>query len=131
MIKINWNEVENFKNLMMRQGLTNAHEFTVLILYHGKRDSERMHVQLENLEPTLFDIETNRRVRGVYIYDLECKRMFLKFCDTHQVNALETAPSSGHPHVLLEFNGMSPEGKDVWVDITEAALQNYLSSTGV
>ena len=126
MIKINWSDVDNFQSLMQRQGIPDAQEFSIIILYNGKRDSERHQVKLSSIQNALFDISDNKQVRGVYVYDLECKRVFLRFLSTNQVNTLETAPASGHPQVLLGFGDMTPEGRDVWLDITEAALQQYL-----
>lgn len=127
MIKIDWGEVENFKLLMNREGVSDSQEFSIIILYHGKRDSERRAIKLANIESALFEISDNGQIRGLYVYDLECKRVFLRFCSDNQVNNLETAPASGHPYVLREFGGMTPECRDVWVDITEAALQQYLT----
>lgn len=127
MIKINWNEVDNFKNFMLRQGASDSLELSIIILYHGKRDSERLQIKLGSIGPALYNISENNHVRGVYIYDLECKKAFLRFCSANKVNNLETVPVSGHPNILLEFNGMTPECKDVWLDITEAALQQYLT----
>lgn len=127
MIRIDWGEVENFKSQMLREGVSDSQEFSIIILYHGKRDSERRAIKLASIEPALFEISDNTLIRGLYVYDLECKRVFLRFCSNEQINNLETAPASGHPHVLRDFGGMTPECRDVWLNITEAALQQYLT----
>ena len=126
MIKINWSDVENFQGLMQRQGVAESQEFSIIILYNGKRDSERYQVKLSSIQTTLWDISADKQVRGVYVYDLECQRAYLRFLSKNQVSTLEVAPASGHPQVLLEFGNMTPESRDVWLDITEAALQQYL-----
>ena len=131
MIKIVWTEVTNLKSLLKRQGQNDSYELVVMVLYHGSSDSSRIQVELGNLEDLLFGIESDRRVRGVWLYDTDLQRPFLRFQEAEHVNALETVPSSGHPNVILDFNKMSPGARRVWVDITYSKLQQHLSTIGV
>jgi hypothetical protein len=131
MIKINWTEVSNLKTLLQRQGATSGFELVVMILYHAKLESDRIRVQLEDLEGLLFSIESDRRVRGVFLYDVEIKKPFLRFREPELVSPLESIPNSGHPDVVLEFGKMSPEARDVWMEITYVQLLQHLQTTGV
>ena len=131
MIKINWAEVSKLKSLLKRQGEEDTYELVVMILYHNSQDSDRIQVALEQLEQLLFSLESDRRVRGLFLYDLELQRPFLRFQEAEQVNALETVPSSGHPGVIRDFNEMPPEARQVWVDITYSKLLQHLNTTGV
>jgi len=131
MIKINWTEVSNLKTLLQSQGATSNFELVVMILYHSQTESDRVRVQLEDLDGLLFSIESDRRVRGVFLYDTEIKKPFLRFREAEQVSSLEITPDSGHPNVVLEFNKMSPEARDVWVEITYVKLLQHLQTTGV
>lgn len=130
MIKINWTEVTNLKTLLQRQGATDEFELVVMILYHAKQESDRMRVQLDDLEELLFSIESDRKVRGVFLYDIDIKKPFLRFREDENVSPLESIPNSGHPNVILEFGKMSPEARDVWMEITYAKIQQHLT-TGV
>ena len=131
MIKINWAEVSNLKSLLKRQGQDDAYELVVMILYHNNQDSDRIQVALDQLEQLLFTLESDRRVRSLFLYDLDLQRPFLKIQEAEQVNALETVPNSGHPSVVRDFNEMPPEAKQVWVEITYSKLLQHLNTTGV
>lgn len=128
MIKINWTEVANLKTLLKRQGATKGFELIVMILYHAQQESDRIRIQLDNLEELLFSIESDRNVRGIFLYDLDIKKPFLRWREEERINPLETIPHSGHPNIILEFNDMPVMAKKVWVEITYVQLQQYLNT---
>jgi hypothetical protein len=126
MIRINWSEVEATREQLLRDGATKSFEMVVIVFYHSKSECDKIQVRLGQLEESLFTIANNNDVKGVYLYDVEMKKPYLKCEEQERANALERVPSSGHPNVLLEFNQMHPEGRGVWVDITIVSLQYYM-----
>ncbi len=126
MIRINWSEVEAAKNRLSRDGATGSFQMVIIILYHSKSSADRKQIKLGELEASLFAIASDQDVKAVFLYDIEMKKPYLKCEAIEHANVLETVPLSGHPGVLLEFDNMSPQGRDVWVDITLAELQHYV-----
>ncbi len=130
MIRINWDEVEATKAKLFREGATDAFEMVVVILYHTKSKCERIQIRLGQLERSLFDLGDDHNVKGIFLYDIGMKRPYLKCEAPERVNILETVPNSGHPNILLDFNQMSPEGREVWVEIALSRLQHYIHNPG-
>lgn len=127
MIKINWSEVEATKAKLFRDGATDAFEMVVIVLYYTKSECDKIQIKLGQLEESLFDLGGDQDVKGIFLYDIEMKKPYLKCEEPDRVSALETVPNSGHPNILLEFNRMSPAGRSVWVEIALSRLQHYIS----
>lgn len=126
MIKIDWGEVEDTKERLRREGATNSFQMVIIVLYHSKSGADRVKIRLEQLEAELFSVANNSDVKSIFLYDVEMKKPYLKCEEADRANILETVPQSGHPQILLEFDEMPPEGRDVWLDITLAEVQHYL-----
>lgn len=126
MIRINWTEVEATKAKLLREGASDAFELVVIVFYYTKSKCEKTKIRLDQLERFLFDLEDNQDIKGIFLYDIEMKKPYLKCEEPNHVSALETVPNSGHPNVLLDFNKMSPEARDVWLEIAVSNTQHYL-----
>jgi len=127
MIRINWSEVESVKTQLLRGGATDSHEMTVIIFYHNRSDCDKLQIQLAELEEALFDIGSNHNVKGLFLYDLAMKKPYLKCEEVDRASALESVPLSGHPSVVTSFGKMSPEARDVWIEIAIAQQQHYVN----
>ena len=130
MIRINWDEVEATKAKLFREGATNAFEMVVVILYHSRSECEKIQIRLGQLERSLFDLGDDQNIRGLFLYDVHMKQPYLKCEAPDRASILETVPNSGHPNILLDFHDMSPEGRDVWLEIALSRLQHYMSFQG-
>jgi len=130
MIKINWDEVEAAKTKLFREGATDAFEMMVVVMFHSRSECEKIQVRLGQLEQSLFDLGENQNIRGIFLFDIAMKHPYLKCESPDRINVLETVPSSGHPNILLDFNKMSPEGRDVWLEIALSRLQHYMTYQG-
>lgn len=130
MIRINWDEVEATKAKLFREGATEAFEMVVVVLYHTRSECDKIQIRLGQLEKSLFDLGDDNNVRGVFLFDVAMKHPYLKCEEPERANHLETVPNSGHPNILLDFKSMSPEGRDVWVEIALSRLQHYISHQG-
>jgi len=127
MIRINWTEVEATKNKLLREGATSSLEMVVMILYHSHSEVNKIEITLDQLEESLFDICNDKDVKSIFLYDAQIKKPYLK-CEAHtRVSALERVPNSGHPNIIAELQGMSPEARDVWHQIAIASAQYYIS----
>lgn len=127
MIKIDWSEVDATKNRLLQSGMTDSYEMMIIVFYHNRIDCDKIQVRLANLEEAFFEIGSNESVKGIFLYDITMKRPFYKCQEPDRVSALESVPNSGHPHVLTDFGSMSPEARDVWVEIAIAQQQHYVS----
>jgi len=127
MIRINWSEVESVKTQLLRGGAADTLEMIVIIFYHNRSDCDKLQIKLEQLEEVLFDVGSNQNVKGVFLYDLAMKKPYLKCEEVDRTSALESVPLSGHPNVVTEFGKMSPEARDVWVEIAIAQQQYYVN----
>lgn len=131
MIKINWVEVEATKAKLFREGATEAFEMVVVVLYYNRSECEKIQIRLGQLESSLFDLGDDQDIKGIFLFDLGMKHPYLKCEAPERANVLETVPNSGHPNVLLDFHTMSPEGRNVWLEIAFSRLQHYISYQGV
>lgn len=127
MIRINWDEVEAIKNQLLSKGATYALELVVIVFYHNKPDSDKIQIYLGQLEESLYQIGEDANVKSVFLYDITLKKPYLKCEEPDRVSALESVPNSGHPDVLAEFGKMSPEARDVWVEIAMSQQQHYVA----
>jgi hypothetical protein len=128
MIKINWSQIKNLKSLLLRQGYTDESDVMVMIMYRHHMESQRTSVKLAKLDQLLFDIESNPRVVGIYLFDSEFKKPLWRMREMNHQDLLENTPLSGHPSVLKEFTNMVPEQRDVWVEIALAQASKYLTT---
>lgn len=131
MVKINWSEVEATKDQLLRSGATDSFEMMIIVFYHSKHDCDRVQVRLANLEQALFDIVANSDVKGVFLYDAAMKKPYYKAQEADRVSELETAPVSGHPSVLAEFDKMTPEARDVWLEISMSQQAHHVQGVTV
>ena len=129
-VKINWNDVEATKVRLFREGATEAFEMVVIVLYHTKSECDKIPIRLGQLERSLFDLGDDQNIKSIFLYDISMKQPYLKCEALERVNILETVPNSGHPNILLEFNEMSPEAREVWVEIALSRLQHYIHHSG-
>ncbi|MEE8113312.1 MAG: hypothetical protein V3T23_03050 [Nitrososphaerales archaeon] len=127
MIRINWREVEDTRTRLLRDGATDSLEMVVLFLYHNKSDCDKVQIQLGQLQKSLFELSSNEFIKGIFLYDLAVKKPYLKCEEPDRVSIVEAVPSSGHPNVIAEFGKMSPEAKDVWLEIAMSQQQHYVS----
>jgi hypothetical protein len=127
MIKINWAEVHAAKTKLFSDGETNSFEMVIIVLYYSKSECDRIQITLDQLEQALFDIGSNRDVKGVFLYDIDLKKPYLKCEEPDRANVLESVPNAGHPNVVKEFNEMTAEARDVWAKITIANVQHDVS----
>lgn len=127
MIKIDWSEVEATKDRLLRSGMTDSYEMMIIVFYHDKLGCDKIQIRLANLEQALFDIGSDENVKGIFLYDVTMRKPFFKCQEPDRVSALEAVPNSGHPNVLLDFRDMSPEARDVWLEIAIAQEQHYAS----
>lgn len=127
MIKINWSEVQATKERLLRDGATKSFEMIVIVLYYTKSECDKLQITLGELESVLFDLGGNDDIKGVFLYDIDMKKPYLKCEEPERVNSLETVSNSGHSNILLEFNNMSAEGRDVWLEIAMSKLQHYIN----
>ena len=103
----------------------------LLIFERGKAGAQRIKVKLGKLDRLLFDAESNPKVVGVFLFDSEVKRPLWKLDRKQQVDSFEDIPDTGHPNIVRDFGSMSPEKRDIWVDMTVASIQQYLSANEV
>ena len=127
MVRINWEDVTATKEKLFRDGATDAFELTIVVFYYSKSECDKVHIHLGQLEEALFDIVDDQNVKGIFLFDAQIQKPYLRCEGPDRVNALESVPSTGHPNILLEFDKMSQEGRDVWIEITLAGLQHYIS----
>ena len=131
MIKINWAQVKSLKANLLRRGYTKDTDLLVMVFYRGKVDSERIKVKLEKLDTILFAAESNTSVNGIFVFDTDAKQPLWRVREEEVSNALEHVPSSGHAGVIRDFSNMSPEQRDVWIDITEASIMQHIAQNEV
>lgn len=128
-LRINWDEVSALKTRLMRSGATHNFELVIIVFYNTKAECDKIKVKLSQLERSLFDIGDNRDVSGVFLYDVQIRHPYWK-CERMESNpASENIPSSGHSNVILEWNNMSRECRDVWFNITMQQLAQYMERT--
>jgi len=125
-IRINWVEVEATKTRLLHNGATNSFEMMIIVLYYSKSTCDKIQIKLGQLEAFLYDLGSDQNVKGIFLYDVEMKQPYLKCEEPNRVNILESVPNSGHPNILLEFNKMTTEARDVWTEIAFAELQHYV-----
>jgi len=127
MIRINWSEVEATKVRLLQSGATDSLEMIVIIFYHNKSDCNKIQIKLGQLEQALFDLGSNSEVKSIFLYDLAMKKPYLKCEEQERTSGLEAIPISGHHSIITEFGKMSPEAKDVWLDIAMSQQHHYVN----
>lgn len=127
MIRINWSEVEATKIKLLRGGATDSLEMIVIIFYHNKSDCDKLQIRLGQLEQVLFDLGSDDNIRGVFLYDIAIKKPYFRCEESERGSGIEAMPVSGHPNVIVEFGKMSPQAKDVWLEIAMSQQYHYIS----
>ena len=127
MIRINWSEVEATKFRLLQSGATDSLEMMVIVFYHNKSDCSKLQIKLGELEKVLFDLGSDENVRGVFLYDIGIKKPYFRCEESLRGSGIETVPVSGHPNVIIDFNKMSPEAKNVWLEITMSQQYHYVN----
>jgi len=126
MIKINWSEVEAVKVKLLQGGATDSLELLVIVFYHNTPSCDKINIQLGQIEKVLFELGSNDQVKGVCLYDITMKKPYFQCEEPTRINGLETIPNSGHHNIVLEFDKMSDEARDVWLEIALAQSQHYV-----
>lgn len=128
MIRIDWNEVEAAKSRLLQSGATEAMEMVIIVFYFNKLDSDKIQVRLGQLEKALWNLSSNRQVKGIFLYDATLTKPFLKCEAVEKTTGLgEVVPNSGHCSIVADFGKMSPEARDVWLEIAFSQQQHYVS----
>lgn len=128
MIRIDWSEVEAAKNRLLQSGATEALEMIVIIFYHDKMESDKIQIRLGQLEHVLFNLSSNKKVKGIFLYDSTMTKPYLKCEEAAKASGMsEEVPNSGHCSVVADFGKMSPEARDVWLEIAFSQQQHYVS----
>ena len=128
MLKIDWTQVKNLKDHLVRQGYTDDTDVAVMIVYRNKTESQQAKIKLGTLEKLLFEICNNSNIVGFYLFDAELKRPLWKIKEETNKNSVEPIPSSGHPSIIRDFKSMSPEQREVWLQMTLASLNQYITN---
>ena len=128
MLKIDWAQVKNLRAHLKRQGYTDESDVAIMILYRGNNESQRLKIKLKALEEILFEVGARPEVTGFYLFDAELKKPLWKLKEVDHSSSLESIPSSGHPSVILDFKSMTPDQRNVWVDMTTASIEQYVEN---
>lgn len=127
MIKIDWTQIKELKQSLISQGFNEQAILTIVISYQNISKVGKVQTELCMLENALFDLESDERVTGIYIFDEDGKRPFLRIRQQANTEGVEVIPSSGHSGIIKDFSCMDREQRKVWVDITEAAIRQHIN----
>ena len=127
MLRLNWSQIRGLRDHLARQGFGNESELMIMTLYKNT-EPIKSKVKFDQLEQYLFDVDSNTGLIGVYIFDLKSNKPLWSAKAAERQECLESMPTSGHPSIVSEFKNMSPEQKQVWIDITSAAITSYLNN---
>jgi hypothetical protein len=128
MIRIDWQQVQSLHTNLLQKGYT-AETIIIVVTEFRNGKSEKMKIELDRIFLTLSEIESNQSAVSVAIHN-EYSNMALfaaseeEFCG----NSLEIAPVGGHKQVVKDFALNSDSQKEAWVEMTVAAIQEYLLS---
>ncbi len=127
MLRLDWSQIRGLRDHLARQGFGDESELMIMTLYN-KSEPIKIKIKFEQLEHYLFDVDSNPALTGVFIFDLKSNKPLWSAKAAERQECLESMPTSGHPSIVSEFKNMSPEQKQVWIDITSAAIASYLDS---
>lgn len=127
MLRLNWSEIRGLKDHLARQGFGSESELMIMTLYRNT-EPIKAKVRFNQLETYLFEIDSNQNLIGVFIFDLKSNKPLWSAKAAERKESLESMPISGHPSIVLDFKNMSPAQKQVWIDITSAAITSHISN---
>ncbi len=125
MLRINWTQVKGLKDHLARQGFNPTSEILVMTLYKGT-DPIRTKIRFEQLQGFLFDCEGNQTLIGIFVLDAKTNKPLWSAKAAEREESLESIPTSGHANVVVEFKNMTPEQKQIWLDMMTSAVQSYV-----
>ena len=125
MLRINWTQVRGLRDHLARQGFHPTSEILVMTLYRGT-DPIRTKIKFEQLQSFLFECEGDQNLIGVFVLDAKSNKPLWSAKAAEREEALETIPTSGHANVVLDFKNMTPEQKQIWIDMMTSAAQSYV-----
>ncbi len=125
MIKINWTQIKNVRVNLQQKGYKDDSLVVVMVFFRTAPNHESFKVPFGKLMKFLYDLEGNQNVIEVYVLDHTRKRPLWRTKEHDRNKTIEEVPTSGHPGIIIEFDKMSPEQKDVYVNITEACILEF------
>ena len=125
MLRINWIEVRGLQDHLCRMGFQPTSEVLVMTLYKGT-EPVRTKIKLEQLQGFLFESAGNQNLIGIFVLDSRSNKPLWSAKAAEREESLETIPTSGHANIVIEFKGMTPEQKQVWIDMMTSAAQSYV-----
>jgi hypothetical protein len=126
MLRINWTQVKGLKDHLARQGFYDESELMIMTLYRSNLDPIRTKISFSELQPFLFEAEGNPNLIGVFVFDAKNNKPLWSAKAAEREESLESVPSSGHSNIIDEFKNMSPEQKQIWIDVMIAAAQSHV-----
>jgi|SoiMethySBSTD1v2_1073268.scaffolds.fasta_scaffold91442_7 hypothetical protein len=125
MLHIDWTQVRGLKDHLARQGFISTSEILVMTLYKGT-DPVRTKIKFEQLQSFLFECEGDPKLIGIYVLDAKSNKPLWSAKAAERGESLESIPTSGHASVVIEFKDMTPEQKQIWIDMMTSATQSYV-----
>lgn len=125
MLKINWTQVRGLKEHLARQGFFDTTELLIMTLYKSNVDPIKMRIPFSQLQNYIFEVQGNPSLTGVFVFDAKNKPLWAARVAERE-EALEAVPSSGHSNIVTDYKDMSPEQRQVWIDIMLSAVQSYV-----
>lgn len=128
MIRIDWQQVQSLHTNLLQKGYT-AETIIIVVTEFRNGKSEKMKIELDRIFLTLSDVENDQSAVSVTVYN-EYSNMALFSAAVEECggNSLEIAPVGGHKQVVKDFSLNSDSQKEAWVEMTVAAIQEYLLS---
>jgi hypothetical protein len=125
MLRINWSQIKTLQTHLARQGFQPETEVLAIVMFK-KNETVKNKIEFGKLQEFLFSLEGDSTVTGIFLFDVAMKRPLWSAKIAERKDSLEVIPNSGHPTIVSEFKNLSPQQKDVWLDITLASIMNYL-----
>ncbi len=126
MLRINWTQVRGLKEHLARQGFYEESELMVMTLYRSNIDPVKTRIAFSQLQNFLFEAEGDPNLIGVFVFDAKNNKPLWSAKAAEREESLESIPPSGHPNIVTEFKNMSPEQKQIWIDVMTAAAQSFV-----
>lgn len=127
MLKINWSQLKDVQNQLLRQGFKNNSNFIVRVVFKkGTPDSYDVH--LKDICVFIFNLDIDPNISGVYLYDETGKNpIWMQKAASTSNKANEEVAPTGHSFIVQEFAHMDPEQKRIWVEVTAAQAAAYIA----
>ena len=128
MIRIDWQQVQSLHTNLLQKGYT-AETIIIVVTEFRNGKSEKMKIELDRIFLTLSDVENDQSAVSVTVYnEYSNMALFSAVVEECGGNSLEIAPVGGHKQVVKDFSLNSDSQKEAWVEMTVAAIQEYLLS---